>query len=354
MHRLLRWLDVAGMRGWQLGGVAVGFLVIWTIFQRLLLLVVTIFVALLVAALMTPLARWLERHGVPGALAALITVAGGAVIGVLVTVLLGMQLVQQLAASTDEIVQVRQNIVTWLRQGPFDVAEEQLVDVIDQAIATVVGGWTAIVNRAFFVLTVVGAMVTALALAFFLFRDADTTNGWTLNRLVSDDDRQEVTAAGHRAGDALQGYIRATLIIGALDGLFIGVALVLLDVPLAVPLAALTFIGGFFPVIGATVAGVLATLVAAASNGIITGAIVLVVIIVVQQIDGNVFQPVIMGRSVHLHPIVVLAALTAGGILAGIIGAFMAVPIAAVLTAVGNEIRTRRGQQAPLAPGSKG
>lgn len=351
MQRLLGWLDVAATRGWQLGGVAVGLIVIWTIFQRLLLLVVTIFVALLVAALVTPLARWLERHGVPGVLAALITVAGAAILGALAAVLLGMQLVQEIAASTDEIVQVRQNIVTWLTQGPFDVAQEQIVQVVDRAIDAVVGGWAVIVNRAFFMLTVVGALVTALVLAFFLVRDADEINGWILSRLVADDDQQDVAAAGHRAGDALQGYIRATVIIGALDGLFIGVALLVLDVPLAVPLAALTFVGGFFPVVGATVAGLLATLVAAASHGIATGLTVLVVIIIVQQVDGNLFQPVIMGRSVHLHPIVVLAALTAGGLLAGIVGAFMAVPIAAVLTAIGNEIRTRRRQQAPLLPG---
>lgn len=191
------------------------------------------------------------------------------------------------------------------------------------------------------------ALVTALIIAFFLVRDGDQINDWILTRFVTHNDHDRVASAGRRAGDALQGYIRATVIIGALDAIFIGAALFALDVPLAGPLAVVTFLGAFFPVVGTTLSGLLATLIAAASNGLVTGVIVLVIIIVVQQVDANVFQPVIMGHAVNLHPIVVLAALAAGGILAGIIGAFMAVPVAAALAAAGAEVRERPAQAPP-------
>lgn len=350
MERLTGWIAIAGARGWQLAGVFAGFFVIWTVFQRLTLLVVTIFIALLLAALLTPVTRWIERIGLPRAAATLATLAGGAAIVAVATWFVTVQFMNELPSSTGEYRQVRQSVETWLTQGPLDVSQQQISQAVDDAIAAVQSSWMTIVNRALALVTIVAAFVTALVIAFFLIRDADRINGWILKRLVADEDRDLAVAAGRRAGDALQGYMRGVVVIGALDALFIGAALFALGIPLAGPLTALTFIGGFFPVVGATVAGLLATLVAAATQDLTTGLIVLAVVVVVQQVDGNVFQPFIMGRAVHLHPIVVLAALTAGGILAGIVGAFMAVPTAAVLTAVGNEVLERRGQEAPFAP----
>ena len=183
-------------------------------------------------------------------------------------------------------------------------------------------------------LGLLGGLVTAAILAFFLVRDGDRIQQWLVEHLVDPDDRDRVEAATRTAGGTLQSYIQAVIVIGGLDAVFIGIALLVLGVPLAVPLAVLTFLGGFFPVVGATVAGFLAALVALVTGGVLDAVIVVGVVVAIQQIDGNVLQPVIMGRAVNLHPAVVLLALTAGGMLAGIIGAFMAVPIAAVATAL--------------------
>jgi predicted PurR-regulated permease PerM len=196
------------------------------------------------------------------------------------------------------------------------------------------------------VLGLLGALLTALVVAFFLNRDADSIATWLLDRLVPDEQRELVAAAGRRAGDTLRGYVQGVIIIGGLDAILIGIVLLVLDVPLAVPLAVLTFLGGFFPVVGATVAGGLAALVALVSGGWVQGLVVAGATVAIQQIDGNLLQPVIMGRAVNLHPLVILLVLTAGGLLAGIAGAFLAVPVTAAAAAIGNEVRLRRDEEA--------
>ena len=349
MDRILGWIRIAGRRGWQLGGVAVGFLVLWTIFQKLLLLWVTVFIGLLLAALLTPAADWMERRGLPRSAAAAVAVLGGVLVVLAVLAVLVLQFIDQAPALVREFDQVRERVTAWLVDGPLGLSQRQIDQAVQQVVDQVRGSWTAIASRALGVLTALGAFLTALVLAFFLVRDASRMRDWALQRLVADDQRQFVAATTRRAVETLQGYIRATLLIGALDALLIGIALMVMGVPLAAPLAMLTFLGAFFPVVGATVAGGLAALVATVSGGLVDGLVVLGVVVVVQQVDGNVLQPVVMGRAVDLHPVVILLALTGGALLAGIVGAFMAVPVAAVLTAVGNETRERREAQAVLA-----
>ncbi len=135
--------------------------------------------------------------------------------------------------------------------------------------------------------------------------------------------------------------MRGTATIALIDALGIGIGLFFLDVPLVLPLMVLVFFGGFLPVVGAFLAGLVAVLVALASGGITTALLTLALILAVQQIEGNFLHPTIMRRAVALHPIVVLTALAAGGALGGIIGAFLAVPVVAVVSAVSNEIRLR-------------
>ena len=135
---------------------------------------------------------------------------------------------------------------------------------------------------------------------------------------------------GERSLNVLGGYVRGTSIVALVDAFFIGLALVIMGVPLALPLAALTFIGAFIPLIGATLAGILAALVALVANGPLAALIVIIVVIVVNQLEGNFLQPVVMGQALNVHALVILLALTAGTILAGIIGAILSVPLVAV------------------------
>ena len=148
-------------------------------------------------------------------------------------------------------------------------------------------------------------------------------------------------ALAARAWTALSGYVRGTATIALIDALGIGLALLILGVPLVIPLTLLVFLGGFLPVIGASIAGLIAVLVALADGGVVTALLVLGAVVAVQQLEGHILQPVIMRRAVSLHPIVILVALATGSAMLGIVGAFLSVPAAAVLSAVGNELRLR-------------
>lgn len=338
MDRLGRWLAHAGRRGWQVGGVAVGVWVAWVLFQRLKLLVLIIFLAVLMAAFLVPVARWLEERGLPRTPATAVALLGSVAISGSVVWLVGYRVTTQMSELTSQFEDVRTTLVESMRDGPLSVPTTLVQRPMDQ-----LGQWAsehgAVVAEQFLgVIGLLGGLVTAAFLAFFLVRDGDRIRQWLLDHLVDRDQRDRVEAATSTAGETLRGYIQAVVIIGGLDALLIGIALLVLGVPLAIPLAVLTFLGGFFPVVGATVAGILAALVALASGGLVDALIVTAVVVAVQQIDGNVLQPVVMGQAMNLHPAVVLLALTTGGILAGILGAFMAVPVTAVATAVVREL----------------
>ena len=157
--------------------------------------------------------------------------------------------------------------------------------------------------------------------------------------------------SGARSWTALGGYVRGTATIALIDAIGIMIGLLILQVPLVAPLTLLVFLGGFLPVIGAFIAGLVAVLVALAAAGIVKALLVLGVILLVQQIEGHLLQPVIMRRAVALHPVVILTALAAGAALAGIVGAFLSVPIAAVVAAAGNELRLRAEAARDAGPG---
>jgi len=158
---------------------------------------------------------------------------------------------------------------------------------------------------------------------------------------------------GGRAWGALSAYVQGVFLVATIDATLIGAALLLVGVPVALPLIVLTFIAAFFPIIGAFTAGAAATLVALVANGVPAALIILAVIVAVQQLEGNVFYPIVVGRKLHLHAVWILLALTAGGVLAGVAGAFLAVPVAAVTAAVldyGRERREANQRAAVVSP----
>lgn len=349
MRRMGRWLATSGRRGWQIGGLAVGVFVVWTLLDLLLLLVMTVAVALLLAALLTPPARWLERLGPPRTVATLLTFVLLVVVVVGLGALLGVRVADRIPELTQQVGDVRASLRSYLQQSPLDISAEQVDRPFQQATSYLRGHGGQIASRALGLLGFLGALLTAVIAAFFMVRDGDQITGWLLEHAVDEDQRDRVARAGRSAGATLRGYIQAVVVIGGLDALLIGIALLVLGVPLAIPLAVLTFIGGFFPVVGATVAGFLAALVALATGGLVDALIVVAVVVVIQQIDGNLLQPVIMGRAVELHPLVILLALTAGGVLAGIVGAFLFVPATAVLVAAVRELVAFDGDGAQAA-----
>ncbi|GAA0408764.1 AI-2E family transporter [Micromonospora gifhornensis] len=319
---------------------------------RITLLVTPLAIALaatfFLAALLDPVQLALRRLRLPASLAALLTVLlllgilGG--LGVLVWNLtanqfseLGDELQQGLGRTRDLIT------------STLPVTDQQLDGLLDQLRKAATEQEVDPVASARTVTEVFGSALLALVLLFFLLKDGRAMWHWTLRRMTGPN-RDVAAEAGRVGWRTLGSYTRGTMLIAAIDAIGIGLALVLLGVPLAFPLALITFIGGFVPIIGATVAGAVAVLVALAANGPTTALLTLAAVIAVQQIEGNLLEPLVMKRQVRLHPVVILLAVTAGTLIAGIAGAFVAVPIAAVAWRIIDSVQRQREAAAAARP----
>ena len=311
--------------------------------SRLRLVVLPALLAIVLSTFLTPPVRWLEDHGwrsAPAALtvllAALMVLAG--IVAVLVPVV-----IDEFSAFDVSVTDSIDEAQAWMRESlPFssqeisdaiDRLQQQLRSSLDALARPVVGG-------ALVALEVVTGLLLAVVVLFFLLKDGERIWGWLVS-LVTPARRDDVRQAGERAWQALAGFVRGQTLVALFDAVLIGSAIAILGVPLALPLAVLTFFGAYVPVIGATVTGLLAVFVALASQGIVAASAVLAAILVVQQIEGNMFQPVVVGRTVQVHPLAILLGVTAGGVLAGIIGAMIAAPVVAVAGAVLRYVRER-------------
>jgi len=343
-RRVPAWLDRSAGWAWRLLVLALALWVIGQIVGALFLVMLPLIVALILATLCVPAARALEARGLPSSVAATIVVIGGvaAIIGLFA--LLAPSFVEQILQLRPTIDAGVESILQWAEDGPLGWDRARIDELLGQAQDTATGSSGQIFSG---VLTGVGVVTEVLAglallivLLFFFVKDGGDIVDWFIARTPARH-RETVRATGARAWNALGGYVRGTATIALIDAVGIGIGLAIIGVPLVLPLAVLVFLGGFLPVIGAFIAGLIAVLVALADGGIVPALIVLGLIVLVQQVEGNVLHPLIMRRAVALHPVVVLVALTAGAAVAGIVGAFLAVPIAAVIAAVGNELRLR-------------
>ena len=315
-----------------LGGIALFALAA----QKLLLVVLPLIIALLLATLLSPPARRLEARGVrPGIAAGLTVVAAVLVFAGLWALIIPASLSQgdELAA---RVQQGLGEVADTLK--PLGVDSADLDRAVDQAtgvarkealpVAMLAAQWA-------------GAIVLIVVLTFFLVRDGRRM--WdALVAFFREDRREALHDVGQRAWNALSTYVRGVFLVATIDAVFIGAALLIVGVPMALPLIVLTFIAAFFPILGATVAGAAAVLVALVSNGALAAGVILAVILLVQQLEGNVFYPVVVGRRLQLHPVTILLALATGAVLAGVAGAFLAVPVVSVAAAVLEFMRERR------------
>lgn len=329
-------LRVAAALSWRLLVVAGALAVFTYLIIQLSTVVIPVAVALLLSALLVPAVDALCRRGVPrGLSAAVVLVAGIAVVGGVLTFVVRAFI----AGLPDLQNQVGQSITTikgWLVTGPFNVSKSELDSVLDSLTRTVSENRQQITSGAMSTVTGVGHFVTGVLLVLFtlIFFLYDGRRIWHfLVRGVPRQHRERVHVAGERGFASLVGYVRASVMVAVVDALGIGIGLWALRVPLVVPLAALVFLGAFIPIIGAVIAGTIAVLVALVTKGLITALIVLAIVIAVQQIEGHVLQPVLMGRAVALHPLAVVLAVAGGVVVAGIVGALLAVPLVAVLNA---------------------
>ncbi|CAD5992075.1 AI-2E family transporter [Agreia sp. COWG] len=322
---------VVALRSGQIIVVLILAVVIVFALVQLKLVVIPVLVALIIAAAASPIMRFLKNRGLSAILATWITLlAGIAVIGGLITLIVFAVRGQWdgLASSAKDGLDQLQDFIT---NGPIPVDGGQIESakqgLIDFATSSQAG------SGALAGASVVGELATGAALAvvilFFFLKDGPAIWAFFLRPFTG-----HRKARGERIGDTavrvLGGYVRGTAIIAFVDAAGIGIGLAILGVPLALPLAVIVFITAFIPIVGATAAGILAALVALVANGPVVALIVIIIVIAVNQIEGNFLQPVVMAQSLKLHPLVILVALTAGTILGGITGAVLAVPIAAV------------------------
>jgi len=299
-------------------------------------------IALLLTTLTWPLARFLRNHSWPPALAAsavtllFLLVAAGIV--VLIAVPVAGESGKLVSGVVDGIEQVRE----WASGPPLNIGDDQVTQAFDagvQRLQDSVGSiMTATVTG---VGTVVNGLVTtvlALFLMFFFLKDGPRFLPW-LTRQLPGRLSVDVPVVAERGWNTLGAFVRSQAFVGLLDAVFIGLGLWIVGVPLVLPLAVLTFVSAFVPIVGALFAGFVAVLIALVSNGPTDALIVLAIIVAVQQLEGNVFQPIIQSRGLGLHAAVVLLAVTLGGSLSGIVGSLLAVPVAALIAVAWNYLR---------------
>lgn len=333
----------AGVYGWAFVGILVLLLAAGYVMQRLNLVVVPLILALFPAAVLAPPAAALKRH-MPNALAALVVVLG--VLGLLAgTIAIFVEPVSQevpgiIETASDGAAQIQE----FLEEGPFGLAPVPVQDLIDEARIRIQEQSGAITSGALSAVGTIAQGVTGLVFAlvalFFYLKDGPIIARW-LHSLFPARFQPDAEAIGSRMWQTVGAYIRGQLFVAFVDGLFIGLGLWVLRVPLALPLGVLVFFASLFPIIGAVISGALAALVALATNGLTTALLVIVVVVIVQQVESNVLAPVVLGRATQLHPLATILSLTAGGILLGVLGAFIAVPIVASAARAVGYLRNR-------------
>nr|WP_246123253.1 AI-2E family transporter [Cellulomonas terrae] len=297
---------------------------------QLTLVVIPVLIALVLAAAISPLVSFLRRKGLPSVLATWVAlVALVAVLSAILWLVVGA-VVNQWGDLRDQALEGFDELQVYLQELPFDITPEQIASVREsvtgllQSDAVSSGAIAGVSQTVDFV---AGFFIMIVVLFFFL---KDGPQLWEFLLRPFEGRRYE---RGVRIGDTtvrtLGGYIRGTAVVAAVDAVAIGIGLAIVGVPLVLPLSVLVFLLAFIPLVGATVAGILAALVALVAVGPVEALVVVAIVVVVNQLEGDFLQPIVMGRVLRLHPLVILFALTAGTVLAGLTGAVLAVPIAA-------------------------
>ena len=285
--------------------------------------------AVLLTALLSPFNEWLRRIGVPRPLSALASIVVLLGVPTAVILLLYSRVSSQVDDLSTAVQQGINDIRRWLIDGPLSLDADQVTRLRDSAIGFLEGATPSAAAGATATLRLLSAAVLAVFAVFFLLKDGHRMRRW-LQTWVPPRHRRHVGMAGDVAWKTLRAYVRGTVVIATADAVGIGLVLFVLGVPLWLSLALLTFLGGFVPILGATVVGAVAVLVTLVTEGGRDAVIVLVAVLLVQQVEGNLLQPFVMGHVIDLHPLVIVASVTCGALLLGVLGALLAVPVVAV------------------------
>ena len=326
---------------WRLLVVGAAGAMIVYVLIRLYVVVVPVILALFLAAVLEPVVARLRRHGWPPALATVTVFFGALAVLVLIIGWIGANVADELDDVGERVEQGVEDVREWLQGEPLNLSPERL-DQLEEDLRGGFGsgGGASIARGARAATEVFGGFVLLLFTLFFVLKDGFRMADWFKER-IAPGQRDDAVALAGRARRVMRLYLVATALTGLIDGILIGVALLVLGVPLVLPLAVLTFLGGFFPIVGATVAGLIAALVAMVENGFTTALLVVGATIIVQQVEGNLLQPLILERAVRLHPLVTVVAVGAGLLVGGLLGAFLSVPLVAIAAQTANYYRSR-------------
>ncbi|MGW3114271.1 AI-2E family transporter [Streptomyces sp. NPDC001091] len=341
-ERTVGWLRVAAAYAWRL--ILVG-IVVWGIFSvlgRFQLIAVSLFLALVVTSVLRPLADLLNRF-MPRPLSVALAIIGSIVLVLGLLALVGNAVAGESTRLSGEFRGGVHRIEEWLRQPPFRLSagrladlQQEVTDYLSRHRASLFSSAVSGLGRVVEVIT--GGALALFASVFFI-HSGERLWGWVSLRLLPRGARPVWHRAGHAAWRTFAGYTRGIIIIAATNAILVGIVLFILRVPLALPLTLLEFFAAFVPLVGSPVALGVATVVALAGRGPLTAVAVLVLIVVIGQLEGHVLHPLVMSWAVRLHPLVVAVSVIAGSIVAGVIGAVVAVPFVSVVWAVLGALR---------------
>ena len=313
--------------------VAIGAVLCFRLIGALWVGVFPVILAVIVATVLWGPTSWLRRHKVPSALAAIVVLLGSLALFVGTLGAIAPSMISQSGDLADSAAQGLTRLQERLAQAPFNVDSDSIDEGVTTATQWLQERSGDIASGAVAGASAVGSglvtLVLVLVLVFFFLKDGPDFLPF-VRRVAGQRAGDHLTEVSTRMWNTLGGFVRTQALVSLVDAVLIGAGLVLLGVPLAFALAVLTFFGGFIPIIGAFAVGALAVLVALVANGLTTALLVLALIVAVQQIEGNVLQPFLQGRSMQLHAGVILLSVAVGGTVFGIVGAFLAVPVAAV------------------------
>jgi len=313
--------------------VAVVGVLVWLVTQ-LRVIVIPFLVALLVSALLVPLSAWLQRHRWPKGLAIVTVLVGFLVVVSGLVVLVVLQIVDGWPSLRDRSVASYGEFEDFLLTSPLHLTEGQINGYLSDAVAAVQQDSQPLVRGALSVGSTAGHVGAGLVLALFatIFVLVGGAEIWRwVVRLFPRASRPAVDGAGRAGWLTLTNFVKVQVFFAFVDAVGIGLGAFFLGLPLVVPIAIAVFLGSFVPVVGAVATGAVAVVIALVYNGWVVALGMLAVVVVVQQIEGHLLQPFVMGSAVKVHPLAVVFAVAAGTLVAGIPGALFAVPFVAVL-----------------------
>jgi putative heme transporter len=332
-----------GAYSWWTIGIGIVLLAVLWVMARLWVLVLAGAVAALLSRALDPPARYLRARGLPRALVAATVLIGFIIVLAGIVALLVPSIANEFENLGPTIEDAIDDVENWLvEDSPFDVSRQDVQDFRDEAddrVGEILESQSGtLISGTILVFEVFAGIVLALVTTFFILKDGDRFGDWFVKRFPHH--RRDLAGRlGARAWRTLGGYLRGSATLGLIEGIIIGGTVWIVGGSLALPVGVITFFAAFVPFAGALIAGVIAILVTLVTAGFGGAVVVGIVALVVQQLDNDFLAPWVFGRNLELHPLIVLVAITAGGTLFGAFGAFLAVPVSAVLINILAEAR---------------